>query len=52
MTAIGAAKCVAHILYTVHASWGYYTDYYTCVIVKEIGDFQSKLTLLATEIAT
>jgi hypothetical protein len=31
---------------------GYYTDYYTCVIVKEIGDFQQKLALLATKIAT
>jgi hypothetical protein len=35
-----------------NASWGYYTDYYTCVIVKEISDFQSKLALLATKIAT
>jgi hypothetical protein len=31
---------------TSNASWGYYTDYYTCVIVKEISDFQSKLALL------
>jgi hypothetical protein len=35
-----------------NASWGYYTDYYTCVIVKEIVDFQLKLALLATKIAT
>ena len=34
------------ILWPQNASWGYYTDYYTYAIVKEIGDFQSKLALL------